>query len=113
MLFTALTALLFTLAAGTGFWLQSRDMNAGVHSIFRLLNEHQRSASATLEHIARTDISDCSQALSELNLMATVTPYTRSAGVISGPSVVCSSYSGTTHVSVSEGSAWKTENILR
>lgn len=78
----------------SGLWMQYRAMTAGVSGILRLTDEYYQPASATLSRISEAGAHDCETILPLLTSLATLTPYTRSAGIISGKTIICSSFSG-------------------
>lgn len=78
----------------SGLWMQYRAMTAGMHGILRLTDEYYQPASDTLRRISEADAHDCEKILPLLISLATLPPYTRSAGIISGRTIICSSFSG-------------------
>lgn len=97
--------LLFSfILAGMGFWMQHRAMAVGMHSIHRVVDEYRQSAPATLRRISEAGVHNCRNVLPLLTSFATLTPYTRSADIISSETVVCSSFSG--------DASWLVNNIF-
>ncbi|XUV82453.1 EAL domain-containing protein [Enterobacter sp. TMH.L2] len=88
------TVMLCIILICSGLWMQYRAMTAGVSGILRLTDEYYQPASATLSRISEAGAHDCETILPLLTSLATLTPYTRSAGIISGKTIICSSFSG-------------------
>lgn len=88
--------MLCVILACTAYGLQYRAMNTGIQGVLRLANEYQQQASVTLKRINEMDTKDCTLGLPTLISMATLTSYTRSAGIISGNTITCSSFSRNT-----------------